>query len=321
MPQISQRNRMPIERINRHARERGVAMARLQFDRPVDRTRLFTCPSLAPLAHAPVFAELSAPQQRRYNQLVAILQNELISFFEEEIGNCVLAALLRPSSRLPAELALSLRQFLEEERMHTQAFRRLNQLAEGEWYATAKRHILRLPGPLLRLLHQIASRPTLFPMILWFMLIMEERSITMSRRYAAMNPDLVDPQFLATYRAHAEDEVRHVQLDWHLLEQFYRDRPAWLRNLNARLLETLVIRLFLKPARTNVRLIDLLIAEFPELQPMRPRLVQAAHDLVDNPGYRQMMYSAEATPISRALFDQFPELASLRRRLFVEGEA
>jgi hypothetical protein len=33
-----------------------------------------------------------------------------------------------------------------------------------------------------------------------------------------------------------------------------------------------------------------------------------------------MMYSAEATPISRALFDLLPEFASLRRRLFDERE-
>jgi hypothetical protein len=44
------------------------------------------------------------------------------------------------------------------------------------------------------------------------------------------------------------------------------------------------------------------------------------HGLSENPGYRQMMYSAEATPISRALFDLLPEFASLRRRLFAERE-
>jgi hypothetical protein len=135
-----------------------------------------------------------------------------------------------------------------------------------------------------------------------------------------MEPELIEPQFLATYRAHAEDEVRHVQLDWHLLERVYLSQPAWLRRLYARLLEALMVGVFLKPKRANVRLIDLLVAEFPELRPMRPRLVQAVRGLVDSPGYRQMMYSAEATPISRALFDLLPEFASLRRRLFAERE-
>ncbi|MCI0387663.1 MAG: hypothetical protein MOB07_02675, partial [Acidobacteria bacterium] len=81
MLEISQRNRMPVERINRHASEHGVAMTRLGLDRPVDHTRLFTCPSLAPLTHTPVFTMLTPAQQRRYNQLVGLAQNELICFF------------------------------------------------------------------------------------------------------------------------------------------------------------------------------------------------------------------------------------------------
>jgi len=318
--EIAQRNRLPVERINRHADEHGLAMARLRFDRPVDHTRLFTCPSLAPLAHTSVFAELTPAQQRRYNQLVGLIQNELICFFEQEVGGRVLPALLRRSSQMPPELATSLRQFLEEERQHTQAFRRLNQLAEGPWYETMDYYILRLPKLFLVLLRQLTSRPMLWPMVFWIMLLMEERSLLMSKRYAAMDPASVDPQFLATYRAHAEDEVRHVQLDWHLLEQFYQGRPAWLRRLNARLLEAFVVGLFLKPRRANVRLVDLLVAEFPELRPMRPRLMQAVYGLVDNLGYRQMMYSPEATPIGRALFEMFPEFAGLRRRLFAERD-
>jgi hypothetical protein len=99
MLDITQRNRMPVERINSHAEEHGVAMARLKLDRPVDRSRLFTCPSLAPLTHASVFAALSPPQQLRYNQLVGLLQNEMICIFEQEVGARVLPALLRKSGQ------------------------------------------------------------------------------------------------------------------------------------------------------------------------------------------------------------------------------
>ncbi len=324
MLEISQRNRMPVERINRHAEEHGLAISRLRLDRPIDRSRLFTCPSLAPLAHASVFAALSPAQQLRYNQLVGLLQNELICFFEQEVGASVLSALLRLSGRISDRtstgLVTALGRFLEEERQHTQAFRRLNQLAERQWYETTDYHILPSRKLFLAALRRITSQPTLAPMVLWIMLLMEERSLMMSKRYAAMDPESIEPQFLAVYRAHAEDEVRHVQLDWHLLERFYQSQPAWLRRLNARLLETLLVGLFLKPKLSNVRLVDLLVAEFPDLRPMRPGLVQAARGLGENPGYRQMMYSAEATPISRALFDSLPEFAGLRRRLFAEGE-
>jgi hypothetical protein len=318
MLEIAQRNRMPVERINRHADEHGVAMTRLRFDRPIDRTRLFTCPSLAPLAHTPVFAALTSAQQLRYIQLVGLMQNELICFFEQEVGSRVLPVLLRRAGRMAPELVTALRQFLEEERQHTQMFRRLNQSAEGRWYATKDYYILRLPKPLLILIRQLTARSLLLPLVCWIMLLMEERSLMMSKRYAALDAELIEPQFLATYRAHAEDEVRHVQLDWHLLEQFYQGQAKWRRRLNAWLLEAALVGLLLKPKRTNVRLVELLIAEFPELRPLRQQLIQAVHSLIDNPGYRQMMYSPEATPISRALFDLLPEFASLRRRLFAE---
>lgn len=318
--EIAQRKRLTVGRINRHAKEHGVAMARIRLAAPLDRTRWFTCPSLAPLAHTAVFAELTSAQQRRYNQLMGLLQNELIGFFEEEIGCRVLSALLRRANRLPPEMVNALQQFLADEEQHTQMFRRLNQCAEAEWYTTTPYYILNLPAPFLALLRLLTAWPTLLPLLLWLMLLMEERSLMISKRYAALDATLLEPQFLATYRAHAEDEVRHVQLDWHLLEQYYESCPAWLRRLNAKLLEFLLVRLLLKPKRTNLRIVDLLIEEFPALQPLRPRLRQAVHSLMDNPGYRQMMYSHEATPISRALFDVLPEFARLRDRLFAERE-
>lgn len=137
------------------------------------------------------------------------------------------------------------------------------------------------------------------------------------RRYAQLDRNLLEPAFVAAYQAHLEDEVRHVQLDWHLLERFYASRPRWLRRLNARLLEAFVVGLFLRPRRANVRLIDLLIERFPELAARRGELVRATRSLAGNAGYRRMMYSPEATPIAGALFESLPELARLRARLFV----
>ena len=173
-------------------------------------------------------------------------------------------------------------------------------------------HILRLPAGVVAGFHFIARRPFVFPMVFWIMLMMEERTLMVSRRYAAMNPEMLDPLFAATYHAHAEDEVRHVQLDWHLLERFYQDRPMWVRKINARLLEWTVFNFLLKPRHAIVRVVELLIAEFPELSGKREKLLGAVRGLSDNPGFRQMMYSTEATPLARSLFDRLPEFGSLR---------
>ena len=50
---------------------------------------------------------------------------------------------------MPPDIAASVRQFLEEERLHTQVFRRLNRLAENSWYELAEYHILQVPAPFL----------------------------------------------------------------------------------------------------------------------------------------------------------------------------
>jgi hypothetical protein len=311
---------MPVARINRHAADHGVAISRITLDSPLLKTRLFTCPTLTPLYHAPIFHRLTAPQQRRYNQLVGLMQNELICFFETEFAGVILRALLAHRTRCPPALVDSFYRFADEERQHTQMFRRLNRLAEPRWYADSDYHILRLPMPFLKLLRSVNCRPHWFPAVFWVMLLMEERSLMIGRRYAELGSDIIEPHFAATYRAHTEDELRHVQIDWHLLDTFYRHRPTWHRRLNGKLLELFIVGLFLKPRRANVRLVELLIDEFADLQTLRDPLMRAVHDLPKNDGYRRMMYSAEATPIARALFKELPEFSRLRRRLFIKEE-
>ena len=175
-----------------------------------------------------------------------------------------------------------------------------------------------VPRAVYAALDFITRRPLAFPMILWVMLVMEERSLMLSRRYAKLPADMVEPHYAAAYKAHLEDEVRHVQIDWHLLERFYLSRPHWLRRLNANLLEWFIRGLLLKPRRANVRLMDLQITEHPELSPRRTELLSAVRALEHNIGYRQLMYSTESTPIGSALFGRLPEFARLRRMLYAE---
>lgn len=312
------RRLVPIDRINREAQEHGVATARVQLKGDIDRTRLFTPMSLAPLSHSEIFEQLTGLQQRRYNQLVALMQNEIICFFEQEFAVRVLPAMLR-DRKIPEPLRDSIQQFVEDERQHTQLFRGLNQQAEPGWYERSDYHVLRVPRIFRAGLRFMTSHPSAFPMVFWIMLLMEERSLMISRRYAEMDAEAVEPTFAAAYAAHLEDEVRHVQIDWHLLEQFYQSKPRWLRRINGRLLEWFIAGLFLKPRRANVRLVDLLIDEFPELRAKRPMLVRAVRELLHSAGYRRMMYSPESTPIAMSLLQQCPELRRLHRTIYACG--
>ena len=296
----------------RAGREAADAWADPALAVPVDRSRRYTADAVCPLAHHAVWETFDDAQRLRCNQLVGLFQNEMIVFFETRVAGAVLPALLADRG-VPEDLSAAVRGFLDEEREHTKHFRALNRSAEPGWYDAEDFHVLRLPGPLLRLQRAVGRRPAWFPFLFWVMLLMEERSLLLSR-HVVTQPG-VDPRFAAVYRAHRIDEARHVQTDWHLLERFWLGRPRALRAANAQLLRATLVGLFLKPRRANVRLIDLLIADVPRLAPRRAELVAAVRGLDGNAGYRRMMYSEEATPIACRLFRELPELRSLGKRV------
>jgi hypothetical protein len=305
--------RKPIEGILHGFQARHDDVPEFDFSTPVDRGRWFVCPTLTPLYYAPVYRQLQPHHQRRYNQLTALCFSELISFFENTFAASVLAALANGERRgVDRELAACLKQFVEEERVHTRWWRQLNLLSEPELYANRERVVIWLPGILRFVLNQFTRRPNWFPVVFWVMLALEERSLEISRRILRMPADAIEPRYLAIYRAHAKHEVRHVQLDWHLIERFYEPLSPRLRQLNARLLRLALARFFLPPSRSAVRVGRCLVAEFPELRPLRKVIESQLATVGDDPAYHAMMYSRESTPITFSLFDRFEEMHDMR---------
>ncbi len=308
----SDRKQVSLAALERHAQRHGKPWDDPALAQTPDLNRRFTADSLCPLAHAPLWPTLGERQRRRYNQLVGLYQNELTVMFETGIAATVLPRLIGDHA-LPAELRSALATFLEDERQHTAAFRALNHAAAPSWYEGGDFHILQLPAALAAGFRQITKRPGKFPFLFWMMLIMEERSLMISRRIAAEED--VCPRWAAVFRAHLIDEVRHVQTDWHLLDRFWQTRSHLTRQANAWLLRATVLGLFLKPGRANVRLVDLLIADFPDLASRRAELVAAVRKLGGAAGYRTMMYSPESAPITCKLFGELPELRGLWPRM------
>jgi hypothetical protein len=288
-------------------------VADFDFSTPIDRSRWFVCPTLTPLYYAPVYRELDERHQRRYNQLTALCFSELISFFETTFASSVLAALAHGQCRqVDRPLAECLERFIDEERDHVLWWRQLNLLSEPALYAKQERVIIRLPAALRILLGQIARRPDWFPMVFWVMLALEERSLEISRRCMRMPAAQIEPRYLAVYRAHLKHEVRHVQLDWHLIERFYERRSPALRRFNARLVRWSLASFFLPPTRSAVRVVHRLVAECPELRPLCRVMESQLAKVGDAPAYQAMMYSRDSTPITFALFDRFPEMHAVR---------
>jgi hypothetical protein len=307
------RPRISLDRLNAQAESHTFSLDQIDFDSPIQRDKFFLCPTLTPLYYTPSYRTLSPAQAVRYNQITGMCFSELIGLFEESLASTALQSLTRRSpAEMPPDLLHGLRNFMDEEAKHCEMWRRLNRLSEPEWYRGTDRYIIRIPALAHLALRLMARRPRLFPAVIWVMLALEEHSMEISRRCARTNVPL-EPRYAMAYRLHMEEEVRHVQIDWHLLERFYRDCPRALRAVNARLFRLIMGTFFLRPVNSARHVVDLLVRGFPELSPRRNTMVRELRGLDRDEEYQRMMYSRTATPITFALFDGLPEFRGMGR--------
>ena len=279
----------------------------------VDVNRLFIPEQFTPLCHTAAYAGLAPHERRRYNQLYALYFNEQIIFFETSLAERVLLPLA--ASGLPATLADGLRAFVEEERRHTRMFRELNRACAPAWYAPGDFYFIRVPSGYRQTLGWVARRVRYFPMILWLMLLQEERSLFYSRAIVH-DSDGFEPHFVAVHRAHLEDEIGHVGWDEELLDVLWeRCRPV-LRRVNAELFRWMVGEFFNTPKRGGLRVLTQLAAECPTLAGREADMRRAILDLARSPDYHRSLYSRAIVPRTFARFDRSPEFSTLSRTLY-----
>jgi hypothetical protein len=282
---------------------------------PIDRSRRFFCETLTPLYYTPSYARLAPAHRRRYTQLMGMLSNELIAWLEADFVDHGLARMQRVPG-IGAELVQALARFREDERRHADAWHRLNRLSEPTWYAEpGGRRLLGMPAVVGRLAPIAAHQPWAGPAMLWMQLLQEERSVDISRRCLKLPADTIEPRYAAVYREHLRDEVRHVQLDCHLIAHVHASQSRAGRLATAAVLRWAVRHFFLRPARSAMRLVRILAAEYPELRPLVPAMTRELRRLVDDEAYNEMMYSRATTPITFAMFDAYPELHAMREVL------
>jgi hypothetical protein len=286
----------------------------IDWTAPIDRTRVFVCDTIAPLCYTAAYQELSHEHRLRYNQLTGMFSNELILRLETGFLDGILESLARPAS-LDAAMCAAVARFRDDEREHAAVWRRLNRLSAPDWYDGTDHHFVRTP-PLADVVGRFVARhPIACPLALWIQLSQEERSIDLSRRCLRLPADRIEPRYAAVYRAHLIDEVRHVRLDCSLIERFYASRSRSVRRMTAAIFRWILGTWFLKPVRSTVRVVSTLVAEYPELGPLLPRMTRELAELPRNQDYQQMMYSRKTTPLTFALFDTFREFHAMRRVL------
>jgi hypothetical protein len=281
---------------------------------PIDRSRWFFCETLTPLYYTRVYRELGPEHRLRYNQLTAMMANEIIAFMETEfLGAALTAVQSRNGDRRTApDLHAAVVRFRDDERRHADIWQNLNRLSEPAWYGSADRRLINIPHSALFAARLIARHPVAFPVVFWIQLVQEERSLEISRRCLRVSPEVIEPRYAAAYGAHLPDEARHVQIDRHLIDHFYRPRSIAVRQASALLFRMIVGTLLVTPVHSTGRVVRVLAAEYPELAPLVPRMLQELTELRRSVEYHEMMYSRRSTPVTFALFDEFPEFHQMR---------
>jgi hypothetical protein len=286
---------------------KAVPAVPLLNDVSVDFGKLFIPAELTPLFHTDSYQDLTQPQRLRYNQIHALYFNEQILYFETALGRPILAALLREP--WPDRLAEGLRQFQAEEMLHTEMFRRLNRSCAPQLYEGEGLFFVRVPAFWTAISRWAVDHPVSLPLFLWLMLLQEERSLYYSKAWLR-NPSL-DPVFVETHRRHLADEARHVHWDEELLDALWKRTHPFLRTLNAKLFAWMLEEFFGAPKRAQLRVLEELVREFPELHGSLPEMRRQLLALTRDEAYRKTLYSREIVPRTFARFDESPEFRAL----------
>lgn len=272
----------------------------------VDCSRPFICDTLTPLYHAPVYAELTAGERLTYNQLNGMYWNELIAAFELELALAVLRAAAKRDD-VPLQVREALRGFARDEVRHAEIFAALNRASDPRRYANGERVFLRVPPGGRAIVRLLASTPAVAALV-WFMLLVEERSIAVTAIAARAN---IDDAYADVYARHSDDERRHVAIDLELLQAIHDRRGAATRALTAAIFRGAVKRFLVGPGPAALRIVEALIAEHPRLAPLRRRIARELRALARDRRYHEMLYSRDKVPATFARFDRLPEMRTM----------
>lgn len=308
-------NVLPLETISKRADQNAYSIDTIDWSRGVDTSRLFFPEHLTTLSHTAVYAELTPDERRTYNQLYAQAINEQFIFLEDRFLVRVIGGLRRRTRlQLPQDLSDALDVFVEEEVKHTEMFRRLARLSNPAVYEASDFHFLRLGRAEDALLRFMAARPDFFVFWVWMAVAFEEKTVDYYRHYQRHlkeRPDApLDPLYTEVHRFHMLDEVRHVQLDHHLIKLFYDRCGALLRSMNVKLLAR-TLRAYTRPRRTNMRIVEELVRRSPRLAPRLEDMKTQLRALATCREWQEITYSRKNAPQTFALFDEYPEMHAL----------
>jgi hypothetical protein len=282
----------------------------LDWTHPIDRNRDWAPGRIVTLGFLPSHAKLNPEERRRCNQLYALGICEQIIWLEQNFLVKTLARVLRRAD-VPPLLRTALEHFIIEEDKHTDMFWRMLERAEPERYRERKFNMYRMPAHLQLAIDALLLKPDTFLAWIWAAIFFEERTVDYCRHYLKSykeDPNSVDRNFVQVQEFHFKDELRHYQLDQHLLTWLYDPQPAWKKRLCGHMFRFLM-RGYVYPRNTAGRVLEELGKEFPRLRAeIIPSLRRELPGLGRNAEFHRISFSRASVPKTLGLFAEYAEL-------------
>lgn len=274
-------------------------------DAGIMNTQLHVPEELTPLFFTACYATLTDAQRASYNRLHGLYFLEQTIFFEQFMGKPGLRWIMHhaPTAELRREAAT----FIAEEDAHSSWFRALLREVEPQIYAERDFHFLGASKLQQTLMSWLSAGVAWLPALLWLQLMAEERALHFGRCFVRHATD-IEPRFLEVQRKHLADEPAHIRRDLRFLDWLWPATPAWLRRINARLLEWLLREFFLLPKRSGRRVVMTWLAAHPELKSKRDAILREWDGLGQNVAFIRTLYPRTALPKTAELASAWPEL-------------
>lgn len=300
-----------LTKLNRLAVERAFTLDEIPWQLGVDHTKTWGPLDMTPAPYLPSWHRLTHDEQTRYGQLWGLGYAEQCIWFENIISRPEFSKAM-DSLDMPADLREAGDHLVDEEQKHVEMFWRLLHIAEPGLYPTREKLFVRRS----RLEERVISFAlrNLDWMVVWVLLLIlfEERTLASSQAYMRLRKQgTIDPLFAEVHAFHLRDEVRHFQLDQHLLFWKYDPAPRWQKRLAAWLFH-LFVQKFVTPRRAIVRHLAFLGSEFPRLieEGILDQLIAELPSLTHNADYQAAVFGHTAIPRSLRMIAERDELSS-----------
>ena len=303
-----------LDEINRETGRHAFDLEGFAWGRGVDDGKNWCPEQLTHLFYCPSYDLLEPDEKRYYNQLFAMGVCEQFLLLEDILLVRGMRRIIDAAGkRLSPDLRIGMENLIIEEKKHGEMFRRLLRTSAPDLYRDRDLVIYDMSRRDSMMVDFFLWGTPVFVSWVFVAMIFEEKSIDFYRKYlAAESSEDLDPLYREVHRKHAQEEVRHVQIDHYLVDLFWDQAPAWKKRLNHWIFYFIMTK-FARPERTVRRMLDLLVTRFPRLQAINERLVGEAMAVAGDPEWQRASYSPIAQPRTFAIFERYPDFQLLER--------